>query len=107
MRSKAFSACSSVSAASGAPPRRPRPPQKQTAFWSEKETAATPPAVKNPAHVVAGKDGTHARSIFRVRRIDACNARVRIGTSQALCPERAGQQHVRSVARFAGDFSGV
>src|SRR6185436_11683187 len=68
---------------------------------------AIAPAVKDAAHVVAREHGAHPRRLFRARDVDAFDARMGMGTAQRLAPKRAGQEHIRSVARLAGNFARV
>ena len=54
--------------------------------------------------VVGGEHGKNAFDVFRRGGIDAADARVGIGTSQAFAPDRARPVDIRGVAYPTGDF---
>ena len=54
--------------------------------------------------VVGGEDGKDAFDVFRRGSIDAADARMGIGASQAFTPDHAGPFDIRGVAHGAGYF---
>src|SRR4029077_15125368 len=54
--------------------------------------------------VAGGNDGLHARQLFRLRGIDAPDARMRMRAAQDLAPDHAGHVGVGGKGRAARDL---